>query len=290
MNCPLCGEPTHRPSWLGSTFFLEQEFTYIECCGCGSLYCEPMPGKAMLALMYGRGYATNFQSEIAIPDPKEPGRTLEWLQRMETGVFVDYGCGQGALLVDAAKLNWEPIGVELDAEVATQVTNQTGFRVVNDVDELINTCSASADAVHLGDVIEHLTLPDQQMPAILRLLKPGGVLIAQGPLEANANLFTFCLSLVRRLRPWHRTEMATYHVLLATAPGQRKFFRRFGLNEIEYSVHEVAWPAPDHLTWSDLKNPRATGLFLLRRLSRQVSRWFPGKWGNRYFYVGQWGG
>lgn len=244
----------------------------------------------MLTLMYGLGYATSFQNELAIPDPKEPERALDWLKKMGKGAFIDYGCGKGTLLVEAAKLNWQPVGVELDAQVARHVMDQTGFQVVSDLIELTTNYSATADALHLGDVIEHLTQVDEQIPGILRLIKLGGVLIAQGPLEANSNLFTFVLSHVRRLRPWRRTEMAPYHVLLATAAGQRKLFQRFGLEELEYSINEVAWPAPNRLTRSDLKNPRAVSLFLLRRMSQQLSKRFPGHWGNRYFYVGQWHG
>jgi 2-polyprenyl-3-methyl-5-hydroxy-6-metoxy-1,4-benzoquinol methylase len=80
-----------------------------------------------------------------------------------------------------------------------------------------------ADVVHVGDVIEHLTQLDTQFPEIPGLIKPGGLLLAQGPLENNASLFTFALSSARKLRPARRTEMAPYHVLLATSQGQRDF-------------------------------------------------------------------
>lgn len=49
------------------------------------------------------------------------------------------------------------------------------------------------DVLHLGDMIEHLTDLEHQFPEILRLIKPGGYLLAQGPLEAGPNLFTSVL-------------------------------------------------------------------------------------------------
>jgi hypothetical protein len=119
------------------------------------------------------------------------------------------------------------------------------------------------------------------------LIKPGGLLLAQGPLEGNANLFTAVLRLSRTVRRPRPTEMAPYHVLLATARGQRMLFRRFALTEIEFSVHEVAWPAPDRLSCADLGRPRAVGLFALRRCSQAVSKLRPRHWGNRYFYAGR---
>ena len=158
---------------------------------------------------------------------------------------------------------------------------------MSDPDDLLASGEAPADALHLGDVIEHLTDLDRQMPAILRLLKPEGVLIAQGPLEANANLFTWVLRLARGVRGRKPPEMAPYHVLLATARGQRALFRRSGLEELEYRLREVSWPAPGVLTAADWRRPRALGLFALRRLSAGISALAPRNLGNRYFYAGR---
>jgi SAM-dependent methyltransferase len=246
-----------------------------------------MPDEATLAEMYGPAYETSFRADQAVEDPKEPQRVLEWLRRLGRGVFLDYGCGSGSLLVQAAKLGWEPIGVELDPSVAQRVTRRTGMRVVSEALALPGAAGPPADVVHLGDVIEHLTALDRQMPLILRLLKPGGVLLAQGPLEANPNLFTFAVRLARSLRRG-RTEVAPYHVLLATAGGQRALFRRCSLIELEFQVSEVPWPAPAKLSCQVLRSPRGFSLFLLRRLSQAATALRPSTWGNRYFYAGQW--
>jgi SAM-dependent methyltransferase len=247
-----------------------------------------MPDEATLALMYGPEYGTSFAADPAIDDPKEPRSVVRWLERSERGTFLDYGCGSGALLVQAARLGWEVVGVEFDDEVVRRVGEATGARVLS-VTEAAAIKRPMADVLHLGDVIEHLTELNRQMPEILGLLKQGGVLLAQGPLEANANLFTSALRLARRIRP-RRTEMAPYHVLLATARGQRSFFQRFGLEPIEFSLREVCWPAPARVAPRDLLRPRAIGLFLARRLSQAVSTLRPGHWGNRYFFAGRWNG
>jgi SAM-dependent methyltransferase len=287
MACPLCNHERARPSWIGSTFYRGREFPYVQCLFCHSLYCDPMPDEETLALMYGTDYATSFEDDPGIDDPKETLRVVKWL-RQETGggTFIDYGCGAGLLLTEAARLSWQAIGVEFDDEVAKRVERQTSARVVSNPVELDD---GVADVLHLGDVIEHLTEVNRLMPGILRLLKPGGLLLAQGPLENNATVFTGMLRLAKALRRGRkRTEMAPYHVMLATAFGQRTFFKRFGLEELEYTVHEVAWPAPNRLSLSDLKRPRAVGLFTARRVSQAVSALRPGRWGNRYFYAGRW--
>jgi hypothetical protein len=81
--------------------------------------------------------------------------------------------------------------------------------------------------------------------------------------------------------------MAPYHVFMATSNGQRVLFQRFGLSELEYSLHEVAWPAPSKLTIGDIARPKQAILFTLRRLSVGFSAFSPNNWGNRYFYVGR---
>jgi SAM-dependent methyltransferase len=243
-----------------------------------------MPDEAVLRILYGPEYTQSDGGALYAENPKEPNRVLEILAGQEAGIFIDYGCGNGELLVEAKRIGWQAFGIEVDAEVAHKVETNAGCRVFtnpNDPD------LAQADVLHVGDVIEHLTQLDAQFPEILALVKPGGLLLAQGPLENNASLFTFALASSRKLRPARRTEMAPYHVLLATSQGQRDFFSRFGLEEIEYKLREVSWPAPVGLAMSDLKNPRTVAMFVLRRVSKAVSALRPSKWGNRYFYAGR---
>jgi SAM-dependent methyltransferase len=247
-----------------------------------------MPEPEILQQMYGPGYKTAFAKSANgnVEDPKEPERCIEWLREQGAGTFLDYGCGAGALLVAAAKAGWRPVGVELDGKVAREVEERTGFRVLT-AEEAEASERHIADILHLGDVLEHLTEIENQLPRILRLIKPGGLLLAQGPLEGNFNFFAGCCGLSRRLRPWHRTEMAPYHVLIATSRGQRSLFQRFGLSELEYSLHEVAWPAPSRLRLRDVARPKQATLFALRRLSVALSALNSKRWGNRYFYAGR---
>ena len=284
MACPLCDEKHYRASWLGATLYNGREFPYVECLACNSLYCEPMPDEETLAQMYGPSYAMSFSPDPAIEDPKEPQRVLDWLARIERGTFIDYGCGEGKLLQAAADSGWDVLGIEFDDDVVRGLAERTGLRTMTSQAALDS--EPIADALHLGDVIEHMTNINEQMPVILKLIKPGGLLIAQGPLEANFNVFTIGLRLSRSLRPNAKSEIAPYHVMLATKQGQEECFRRFDLAKQEFDVTEVTWPAPARLLRSDLAKPRAVGLFALRRLSQAISS-IQSEWGNRYFYVGR---
>lgn len=282
MGCPLCGQPDWSPSWIGGTAYLGQVFPYVQCAECRSLYCAPMPDDDVLRRLYGADYA-NAGADAAVEDPKQPGRVLEYLSSRPPGTFVDFGCGSGLLLREAGRLGWTSFGVEYDPGIAEAAARTTGVPVFA---AGAIPASLRADVLHLGDVIEHLTQLDTQMPRILDLLAPRGVLLAQGPLEANPTVFNLAVRAARLLRRRREASMPPYHVLLATRRGQRRFFERFGLYELTFSLSEVAWPAPSRLGTRDLRSPRRVGLFLASVASRTASRLAPRRLGNRYFYVG----
>ena len=283
-TCPLCAFESFAPAWLGTTLYRGKEFPYVACGRCGSLYCRPMPDAEDLASMYGTSYESCSGPDSAA-DPKEPEWVLDWLERTPPGSFVDYGCGGGDLLVGATTRGWRALGVELAPDVVNETSRRTGLPVLT-VEGALGK-GAFADVLHLGDVLEHLTDLDREMPRILSLIKPGGLLLAQGPLEANGNLFTWMLRLARSLRGRPSIEMPPYHVILATMEGQWALFRRFGLTAVEQELTEVFWPAPARLSWKDLLKPRGVGLYSVRLVSRALSRLRSRRWGNRYRYAGR---
>ncbi len=288
MPCPLCKSSRQQKAPIACAY-AGIVFPYAECLECRSMYCDPMPGPATLAAMYGPEYETAF-AEAAngdVGDPKNPVHSLEWLKRTPTGTFVDYGCGKGALLTAAVNLGWRAIGIELDSAVAKRVEATTGCTVLaaSAASELRGPI---ADVLHLGDVIEHLTEVDTTMSNVFGLLKPGGILLAQGPLEGNFNIYAACMRIMRRLRGGRPTSMAPYHVILATSKGQQLLFERLGLHSLEYLISEVEWPAPSRLMASDIAKPRVAMLFALRSLSMAVTALNRQSWGNRYFYAGRW--
>ncbi len=286
MTCPLCNHNAAVPSWVGSVHYKGKGFPYLACISCESLYCDPMPDTATLAQMYGPEYAHSFAEVEPPADTRDFSPVTSVLKTMPSGTFIDFGCGGGHLLMEAQHLHWRAYGIEFDEKVAKETEIATKIRVfAYNKDNLIY--GLKADVLHLGDVLEHLTDLNHQMPEILSLIKPGGLLIAQGPLENNSNLYTWVVRSLHKFRRKRRIEMAPYHVLLATAKGQRSLFCRFGLEEIEFQVHEVAWPAPDTISLSVLKTPRLAGLYALRRISQMISTYCFTEMGNRYFYIGR---
>jgi SAM-dependent methyltransferase len=244
-----------------------------------------MPDEEALSEMYGTDYqqflsAEHYHSgEIGLRD------VTRYLKDRHKGVFLDYACGAGRLLGEVSKLGWDAVGYEYDSNLAKRYSEKCGLKIVASMSELGE--GFLADVVHLGDVLEHLTDINEQFPAILDLLRKGGLLIAQGPLEANRNLFFRAIELNRKWKGRQVSRTPPYHVSLASTLGQRRLFQRFGLEEMEFRVYETAHPAPERISAADFRRPRSIALFLLRKLSQATSRISDAKVGNRYFFAGR---
>ncbi|MGI8792809.1 MAG: class I SAM-dependent methyltransferase [Acidimicrobiales bacterium] len=285
-GCPLCRAIRSTSSWAGITEFAGERFTYRRCAACGSLYCTPMPDEHVLAKIYGPGYADLVTSDHPVEDPKQPERLLGVLRAHPCGVFVDFGCGTGRLVEAAAALGWDARGVEFAGEVADLVSERTG-RPVRTLQAVADAGHPpQADVIHVGDVIEHLTDLDQQFGVALAMLRPGGLLVVQGPLENNWTVFAVAKRALGRARPNRLRRQPPTHVLQATAGGQRGFFARHGLEEQTFEVFEVWWPAPSRIADCQ-RRPRLIALHLIRRASLILARVTPRGWGDRYFYVGR---
>ena len=279
--CPLCGLTEGKPSWLALDF-LDGRFNYMECGGCESLICWPMPDDTILAKMYDSSYCETAEAFGEDASLAKFSEVIEFIRSLPNGNFIDYGCGDGKLLVKVKSLGWDVAGIDFNPDFA-DLAKQQGIGVTSP-DQATDVL---ADVLHLGDVIEHLTDLNAQFPEILKRIKPGGLLIAHGPLEANANLFYRVIKFNKNLRGRKATNIPPFHVILATSKGQLRLFERFDLKEIKFSVQEVAFPALDKLSTKDFYNPRQVSLYALRKVSQLVSSLNMRDSGNRYFYVGQ---
>ena len=267
--------------------FAGHRFEYLECEVCRSLTCTPLPSDDVLGEMYGVGYDAAVSSDGPfLTDPVD--RVVAWLANRPAGTFLDHGCGRGHFLTAVRDLGWTVVGTEYDAAVAAVVSERVGAQVLARQD-LGQLPPGSVDVIHLGDVLEHLVDPMAELRMVAPLLKPGGHLLAQGPLEANVNGFTLAVKLFRTLSDRGPAEQPPYHVQLTTASGQLALFERASLKPIRYDVWEAAWPAPTRITAAVVRQPRQLALYLARLMSRALGAAMPRSalWGNRYFFAGQ---
>jgi SAM-dependent methyltransferase len=244
-----------------------------------------MPADAELALLYGVEYnddvgSTPFDETIVSDDDW----LLERLAIEQPSRFVDFGCGSGSLLARVAATGVQAIGFDLNSDGVAAASSASGCAVYLYSD--IRDHQGSADMVHIGDVLEHVPDPERVMQQACSLVRPGGTVLVQGPLEANLSVFNAALSLVALVRRGRPVDLPPYHVHLVTARGQLALLVRAGLVTEEFSVMDVAWPAPTRWNPSS-SSSRLLGLFLLRRLSTAVRFLAPGRMSNRFRYRGR---
>lgn len=280
-SCLLCGAPADIPPNASTFFWQAYEYRYARCRACRSLRAVPLPDASLLASVYGAEYVDLVRDPYPIESTKDLAWVVEKLRAQpRPGLFLDFGCGQGELLREVAELGWTAVGIEYTEDVARQTAAATGLQVVtpSTADDL-----PLPDVVHFGDVIEHLTDPFGIVGAARERTAPGALVLAQGPLEVGPSLFS---AVVRPGLGGGRSQALPTHLLQATSLGQRLFFARLGLAQLEFSTSEVDWPAPSRLRGKELLQPRSVALLGLRRLSRAVDALVP-SWGNRYRYAGR---
>jgi 2-polyprenyl-3-methyl-5-hydroxy-6-metoxy-1,4-benzoquinol methylase len=231
--------------------------------------------------MFGADYAHFHRSGYSHGGTVGTEMILKVLAGLEKGMFFDFGCGAGALLAEAVRAGWSAMGYDLDEATAMKYSAETGIAIVSDLHAVP---AHWADVIHFGDVLGHLNAISEQFAEALRILRPGGLVIAQGPLEANANFFNWMI----RIGGGRRSSggMPPYHLCLATASGIRQFFLRFDLEQLRFEIREDSHPAPRIIRAKDLADPRKTVLFFIRKISQAISTFAPQKLGNRFFYVG----
>ncbi len=102
----------------------------------------------------------------------------------EPGVYLDVGCNKGFNLYAAEEKGWKVYGNELIKEILLPIQNskphlKDRIKVGSFVD-LAETYSHNFfDLITCIDVIEHLTRPKYAMEQMIRILKPGGVVVYQ---------------------------------------------------------------------------------------------------------------
>lgn len=193
-------------------------WTYWECADCDSLYLHPRPTVASIGLAYQKYYThgtdrkstwlqqlkrrlinecwshwlrTDIHPRLGIPaglaaplrmlHPKiPPPFELEAMGTSARGTLMDVGCGDGSTLKLAARLGWETIGLEFDAN-AVRSSRAEGLNVVEGTYRRLEAYSNQFDCVICSHLIEHVHEPILLLRLIRQALKDGGTALISCP-------------------------------------------------------------------------------------------------------------
>jgi methionine biosynthesis protein MetW len=183
----------------------------------------------------------HFKGRPVIPTP--PPEVIRIMRReiAAGSACLDVGCGNGrAGGLPLRAIGCRYIGVDV-SPAAIDAARKIGLdaRQINDAADLPFS-DASFDAVIAMEVLEHLVLPKPAVLEMMRVLKPGGVLLATSP---NVAYWRRRLELVvgrwnplghpdAAARPW-----ADPHLRFFTVGTLRQLLREAGFHEIQVGGH-----------------------------------------------------
>ena len=206
-TCMLCGEvgQPHLQGLKDRLFGVQGTWCLSVCPACGLVWMNPQPLPGEIWKAYQR-YYTHADEDPADRKParapflrRKARRLYRWLLRrlgvieardqvlgmylsgVRKGRLLEIGCGSGARLADLAAKGWQVVGQDVDAQSAHHAQSRHGVTVrVGGLHSLAFEEEAF-DCILMNHVIEHLHDPVGVLKECLRILRPGGRLVAVTP-------------------------------------------------------------------------------------------------------------
>jgi 2-polyprenyl-3-methyl-5-hydroxy-6-metoxy-1,4-benzoquinol methylase len=150
-----------------------------------NVFVDPIPEADAFALMYAKA---SYHDVHYIDCQTAQYGTFAKLLRdyLAAGADVlEYGRGLGLFVQALHSVDFKASGVEYGEDAAAYAAEVTGCPVVSVADFIATRREATHEALDVGDVLEHLPDPGAALGDLLRFVKSGGLLFAEGPLENN---------------------------------------------------------------------------------------------------------
>jgi len=177
-NCNLCGADRTFP------IATQNNYRAVKCVHCGLVYVNPRPSPEELLRMYNGYHQRDGKNEHAWAKLMEGNfrETSAFLCKTfpEKGNILDIGCGYGHFVQIMKNCGWSAAGIEPSSRTIAYA-KQKGLNVMaTTIDEAVFH-DKSFDAVTAFYVLEHLFDPLSALNKIMKILKPGGMLVLRIP-------------------------------------------------------------------------------------------------------------
>ena len=247
-TCPVCGPVQLRV--LPFRYVFHDRFLYgVRCESCSLVFVHPQPTREEIRSFYTEEYFVQcsescgahgrhaYMEEVAQSGTERP-RAAARLDRVvlqqlgRRGRLLEVGCGPGFLLDEFRKLGWQVLGLEISPFAVQFAREHLGLSVELGDIEPERFPGAQADAVFLGDVLEHLPEPVGALRTVRHWLSPGGVAIIAVP--STLNLLSARLGLIGygMRRRFKTLRIPPYHLFEYTPSTLPRVIRAAGLRPV----------------------------------------------------------
>ena len=254
VNCPLCKNlAIHEMSSNDLMFKKNKIYDYYFCRLCDLTFINPLPNLVEIKNFYPDSYMVFEPARLKKINIIEKVRlqakhgyinlinkdnylfnllgfcllkSREHIDYVESGKFLDIGCGNGSRLLKMRNLGWQVTGVELNKKAFNECVNHN-LNVFNSTLENTKFEDNSFDVVYMSHLVEHLANPCEIFEIVNKILKPNGLLYIKTP---NRN------SLGRKIfgKYWYANDIPR-HLFLFSKTSLVNVFKKLNMNLEYYS-------------------------------------------------------
>ena len=164
MRCPACGHVHSRHYWTPR----------------GRIELQRQGGATAAPLAPGTSWASVVKSVVALL-----GGYRAVVARETRPIWVDAGCGNGALLMPAADYGFAAVGLETDAAAVARM-QALGCNALH-ADFLALRFEVVLDVLSLLDVLQQIPFPRQALHKAAQVVRPGGILVVSMPDSSSSS-------------------------------------------------------------------------------------------------------
>ena len=181
INCPACGSSEY------SHQFNKNQFSYVMCSNCDTLFVNPRPSFENLMKIYKDSPSTRFWVNDFFLPMVEARREKIFKPRAEyiaskfpqlkKGEIADVGAGFGLFLEELEKCWPEAHFTSIEPSIdMADICRQKGFQVIESMLEEVDSSKHKFDLITSFELFEHLHNPSTLVEGVKNLLNSGGYL------------------------------------------------------------------------------------------------------------------
>ena len=246
-KCILCDSEKNFISFPYSITFNDSTFEHRFCKDCKCVFVDPIPSENDFKKIYQNDnyHEEHYVSNDLVEYKKSANLLAEFINPNQSSVL-DYGCGYGHFLKTLSNVGFEAIGLEFDKGACIKAQEYSGCSVKH-ISEFNYDNNKNFQAIHLGDVLEHLPNPRETLDQLIGVLNKKGIIFIEGPLEINPSLVYWSSKLfgfIKKILVSKDQQGEPTHLIKVNERTQLDFILALDprIECLHWEVYETGWP------------------------------------------------